>query len=175
MMRKEDCFFLGRILKKYSFKGEIIVGIPSDFSFEMFEDLDTIFLEIGNRILPFCVEKISNYKDGIRLVLEKIKNEKDADLLVGKKVFLPWSFLPQRNENQFYYQEIIDFNIVDLNEGFVGKVIAVNESNRQHLFEVKNEHKKKTILIPIVEKLILKVDKTEKKITVKLPKGLLDL
>ena len=61
MLKKEDCFYLGTIVKKYSFKGELIVKTDAD-NLEDFISLSTVFIEINNALIPFFVDKCSIHK-----------------------------------------------------------------------------------------------------------------
>jgi len=172
-MKKEDCFFLGRVVKKYSFKGELLIKLDTDEP-KLYEHLDALFLQVRRSLIPFIVEKSSLHKSNLlRVQLDDVNSEEDADRLLKSEVYLPLSALPKLEGNKFYYHEIIGFKLIDENFGEVGEIICVNDSTSQHLFVVK--HNEKEVLIPMHDEIIKKVDRSKKEIFAKTPNGLIEL
>ena len=54
-MKKEDCFYLGKIVKKYSFKGELILRLDTDEP-EIYENLNAVFIDMGKTLVPYFIE-----------------------------------------------------------------------------------------------------------------------
>jgi len=172
-MQKEDCFYLGKIVKKYSFKGELLAKLDTDQP-DLYEDLDAVFVQLGRDFLPFFIEKSSLHKsDLLRIKFEDVDTEDDADQLLKCELYLPLAALPKLEGNKFYYHEIIGFTIEDAAFGTVGTITGVNDTTSQPLFEI--ERGAIEILIPINDEIIQKVDRAAKTIHIEAPEGLIDL
>ena len=172
-MKKDDCFYLGKIVKKYSFKGELLIKLDTDQP-ELYEELDALFLDINNNLIPYFIESSQLHKSNLlRVQFEDVETEADAEALIKTEVFLPLEFLPKLEGNKFYFHEIIGFKMMDENYGFVGEITGVNDSTSQSLFEVENQGRE--ILIPMNDEFIVRVERDTKTIVVNTPEGLIDL
>ncbi len=161
-MRKEECFYLGKIAKKFSFKGEVLIYLDTDEP-EQYEELESVF-----------IENSSIHKgDFLRVKFEDIDSEQDADELIGSHIYLPLSMLPKLEGNKFYFHEVIGFDVVDKRLGNIGKIVSINDSTSQPLFEILFNEKE--ILIPMIDHFIIEVNRKEKKIILNTTEGLVDL
>ena len=173
IMQKEECFYLGKIVKKYSFKGEVLAKLDTDQP-ELYENLDAIFLDLRNNLVPFFIESSQLHKSELlRIKFEDVNSEHDADSLLKCDMYLPLELLPKLDEDKFYYHEIIGFTVQDIRFGEVGIIKGINDSTAQALFEIDRNGTE--ILIPMNDEFITKVDKPNKIITVNTPEGLIDL
>ncbi|MCB0461363.1 MAG: ribosome maturation factor RimM [Flavobacteriaceae bacterium] len=172
-MKKEDCFYLGKIVSKYSFKGELLAKLDTDQP-ELYEHLDAIFIQVRNNLIPFFIEKSQLHKsDLLRVKFEDVDSEADADALIKSELYLPLEFLPKLEGNKFYFHEVIGFKITDKTFGEVGIIKGVNDSTAQALFEVDRDGTE--ILIPMNDEFIVEVNRETKTIIVETPEGLIDL
>lgn len=172
-MKKEDCFYLGKIVKKYSFKGEVLAKLDTDQP-EIYENLDAIFLELRNNLVPFFVESSQLHKSTLlRIKFEDVNAEADADAIMKSGLYLPLDLLPKLEGDKFYFHEVIGFTIKDQNFGEIGILKGINDSTAQALFEIDRDGIE--VLIPMNDEFIVKVDRKNKTILVKTPEGLIDL
>ena len=172
-MRKEDCFFLGTVVAKYSFKGEVLIKLDTDDP-EAYLSLQSFLLENESHLIPYFTTKVQLHKcQLLRVSVEGIESEKQADIMIGKSVYLPLDQLPKLADDQFYFHEIIGFEVIDPLQGPIGTITGVNDASSQVLLEV--EYKKRQILIPLVDELIQQVDKKQKQLYLSIPEGLLYL
>ncbi len=172
-MKKEDCFYLGKIVKKYSFKGELLIKLDTDEP-ELYESLDSMLIDLRGSLVPFFVESSQLHKSELlRVKFEDVNSEADADSLIKSDIYLPLSFLPKLADDKFYFHEIIGFTVEDVKFGTVGIVKSINDTTAQALFEIDRNGVE--ILIPMNDAFIKKVDKKKQIITVDTPDGLIDL
>lgn len=172
-MTIEDCFYLGKVVRKYSFKGELLIKLDTDQP-EIYKNLDAVFIFVGNSLIPFFIERSQLHKsDLLRVKFEEISTEEDAIALLKSDVYLPLELLPKLEGNKFYFHEVIGFIIKDVNFGNVGIVKGINDTTSQALFEIDRDGVE--ILIPINDEFIKEVDRKNKTIVVETPQGLIDL
>ncbi|TDQ22721.1 16S rRNA processing protein RimM [Tenacibaculum caenipelagi] len=173
MMQKENCFYLGKIVKKHSFKGEVIIKLDTDEP-NLYENLESVFVDLGNNLVPFFIEKSSLSKGTMfRVKFEDVDSEADAEAIIRAGVYLPLDLLPKLSGNKFYYHEVIGFTVVDASFGTVGTIMSINDSSAQPLFEIDREGKE--IFIPMIDDFIKKVDRENQTIVVDTPEGLIEL
>jgi len=172
-MQKKDCFYLGKIVRKHSFRGEVVIKLDTDEP-DLYANLNAVFVDLGKNFLPFFIEKSLLQKGNqLRVKFEDVSTEADAEAILKADVYLPLDLLPKLTGNKFYYHEVIGFTIEDVNFGKVGIISGINDSTAQPLFEVKNGSTE--LLIPMIDAFIKKVDRTNKTITVETPEGLIEM
>jgi 16S rRNA processing protein RimM len=172
-MRKEDCFYLGKIAKKFSFKGEVLIYLDTDEP-ELYENMESVFVEFNKNLVPFFIENSSLHKnDFLRVQFEDVDTEEEADSILNCDVYLPLSMLPKLEGNKFYFHEVIGFEIEDKRLGVFGKIVSINDTTAQPLFEVLNGEVE--MLIPMIDQFLVKIDRENKKVVMDLPEGLVEM
>ncbi|MEO8934991.1 MAG: ribosome maturation factor RimM [Xanthomarina sp.] len=172
-MEKKDCFYLGQIVAKYSFKGELLIKLDTDEP-DLYENLDAVFIDLRGNLVPFFVESSQLHKSELlRVRFEDVDTEADADALVKCDAYLPLELLPKLEGNKFYFHEVIGFKVEDINYGAVGTIVSINDTTAQALFEIDRDGVE--ILIPVNDAFINKLDRVNKTLFVETPDGLIDL
>ena len=171
-MKKNDCFFFGKVTKTHGLKGEMTIKLdvanPADF-----KDLRYLLIEERGSLIPYFIESQKITGDKMFVQLQDVKKMEQAIVFLGKAVFLPNELMPQLEEDEFYYNEIIGFKLIDETIGEIGAISDVLEYPTQAVIQVMKDGKE--ILIPIHDDIIQKVDKKAKTLTVNTPEGLIDM
>lgn len=172
-MKLDDCFELGYIVRTHGVKGQVIALFDVDYP-EDYEELESVFLLIGGKLIPFFIERIEPQANAKFIIkFEDLNTLPEAEKLKSAALYLPLSELPELDENQFYYHDIVGYTIVDEVSGELGTVTEVVEMPHHDLISMRYQNQ--DILIPIADEIVLRTDKAEKKMYVKLPEGLIEV
>lgn len=171
-MKIEDSFYIGYITKTKGLKGEVQVY----FEFNEFDDLelDSVFLEINNKLVPFFTSsyKLQANKTGY-FYFEDIDTIEKAEKLVRKKIYLPNSKKPERDEEDFFYTDLKGYLVHDKNHGELGEVVEVHEYPQQFIAVVP--YKFTEIMFPLNDEIIEEIDEENGILKVNLPDGLIEV
>ncbi len=173
-MNLDDLFYLGKITKTVGYKGEIAIYMDVDQPDNYF-DLKSVVVKTRNSLVPFFFEWLQFRKDHhFKAKFQGVNTEEQAQSIVDSELYLPLNQLPPLEGNKFYFHEIIEFKVVDIKDGELGKIQRVIDLPTNPLFEVLSDDGVE-ILVPMNDNVIKKVDRVNRTIEVELPEGLLDL
>ncbi len=172
-MNKDSCFQLGYIAKVHGLHGEMVAVLDVDFP-EDYENIEHVFVAQNSRLVPYFLDHFVLQPNHRALTkFEGFDTVDEAASLVGSALYLPIQDLPELQEDQYYFHELIGFNVHDEVHGELGEVKHIYDLQTQDLIGL--EYKGREVLIPIQDGIILKVDKTEKQVFCHLPEGLLEI
>lgn len=160
---------IGKVVNVVGLKGELKVYNYSD-GIDIYERTPMIFLE--NELIS--IENVRVQKNMVILKLAGIDNRDNAEAVRGKEIYITEDDLPELPKGQFYIRDLIGMTVVEDDGNVLGSVTDVIQNTAQDIFEVEREDGRK-VLIPKVDQFVLDIDGEERKITVKLIEGLLDL
>jgi 16S rRNA processing protein RimM len=167
-----DCYHLGYVIKPHGVKGEIQLMLDVDNP-AYYKKLESVFLEINQKLVPFFISNIQISNSFAIIKFEDIDSFDQADELVSAQAYLPLQLLPPLKEGQFYYHQVIGYQVKDENLGILGEVEDIVSLPQHEIFTFR--HQGKEVLAPLNDLVIKKVDHTNKVLEVSLPEGLLEL
>ena len=171
-MTIETCYKIGFIMKPHGLKGQVTISLDPDAPGD-FEGIDTVFVELKEKLLPFFIESMSVKGTKAFLKLEGVDNPEDAQQISKSSLYLPRSTRPKSGRGEFYDDEVIGFEVVDSSAGALGRIREIVAAGPNKLLSV--HYNEKEVLIPLNSPFIDGVNKSRKKITVTLPDGFLEI
>ncbi len=172
-MTKEETFNLGYISKTRGLNGEVVAFLDVDYP-EEYSELELMFIEIDQTLVPFFIEDIKITNSGFtNFKLEDIETNEQAKELIKCGIYLPNQFLAKLEEDQFYYHEIVGYQLIDNASEQTATIKQVVEYPNNKLLEVN--YNNNDILIPFNDDFIVSIDKENKQLIMNIPEGLFDL
>lgn len=170
-MTKEECYYLGRITKPFGVKGQVVMFLDVDAP-EEYAELDSVLVEQKGSLIPYFIKDLNLNGNKAIVEFEDLTAE-ESTALVGRELYLPLALLPELTGNKFYYHEVKGFRMIDETYGDIGQLKEILDYPAQALFQIMNGETE--ILIPVIDQVIVKVDRESKTIYIKAPAGLIDL
>lgn len=168
--------FLSELLKDRIAIGQIVNthGLHGEVKLYPYTNQKTVLMNLSEVLLydqkkkKYLLAKVKSVRKGSKTYLVKfegIESIEDAEKLKGYKVYVMLSELPKPGKNEYYFYEVMGCEVVLENGENLGKVIDIIETGANDVIVVKKG--KKETLIPMIKRYVVKLDKKEKKITVK--------
>ena len=171
-MTYRNDILLGRIIKVSGFEGAVTVKLERLFS-EKLPNMESVFLEIEGRPVPFFISDVDySGADILRLKFDGYNSSGKVAEFIGCRLFLtsPETFNNKIEE----INSLVGYKVVTSENITIGAINEVIQNPGQWLLSVISDSDK-TILIPLHEDFIVKIDNAKKLLIMELPEGLTDI
>ena len=161
MIKREEVYKIGMFNKPHGIHGELSFTFTDDVFDRM--EAEYLICLLDGIFVPFFLEEYRFRSDSTALVkLEEVDTRRGylrgrhaEDLGMGD---LTWDYF-------------IGFRIEDASHGDLGEVVEVDTATINTLFVV--DHQGEELLIPAQEDFIVDIDRENRRITMRLPEGLM--
>lgn len=105
----------------------------------------------------------------IVILFNEIDTLEKAKAINGYKIKIRRDILPEVDENNFYINDILGFEIYE-NDEMIGSIVNTIETSAHNILVIENDEKE--IMIPLVDNFVKEIDFNNKKIYVELIEGM---
>jgi len=162
-------FEIGTIVNTHGINGEVRV-IPSTFDERRFELLDEIDAVINGVPSVLHIEHVWYHKRFVILKFKGINDMTAAERLKTAVIRIPEEKALPLGPDEYYLRDLYGMTVVTEDGAVLGELISVIETGANDVYVVSCEGSE--ILIPAIKQCILDVDLSEKKMTVRLLRGM---
>ena len=144
---------IGRVLKPWSYRGELKIEILSDFP-ERFASLRTVY--VGDDAKPFSVERVRLHGKSALLKLQGIDSTEAGNKLRDQLVQVPTDEAVPLPEGQYYLYQLVGLKVKTTSGEPLGEVVEIlDTAGANDVYVVRDG--KREILIPAIEPVVKEI------------------
>ncbi|MFW2364988.1 MAG: ribosome maturation factor RimM [Desulforhopalus sp.] len=169
---EEEYILLGKIAKAHGLKGEVKVFSYSGHP-ENIGTYGELVLVDGSGTLSTPLAVLRSRVQGKMAIvqLESVNSRNEAESIEGRGVLLSKVFLPDADDDEYYWHQYEGKLVVHINSTVIGRIEALFNNGAHDVLVVESGGQE--ILIPVTKEIVVKED--EEKLVVDPPPGLLEL
>lgn len=180
MITREELIEIGIYNKPHGIGGEI--SATFDYDSNLIADLNCLISNINGIYVPFFIDDMrAKNNSTVLLKIDGIDNEKDAKLLVNKKIYAQKSLFKElcdeiqydENSEELPLDYFIGFTLKNDDGEIIGTITDVDCTTENYLFII--EQGENNLLIPAADDLIMEMDIKERILIMSIPEGLLHI
>lgn len=155
---------IGVVRKPHGVKGGLKVTL-FNIDLEMLLQMEQLFVKTGNNWKQIKLKNVQGYDDYAILHFDEITDRTEADLYREHQLYADREELPDPEEDEFYFEDLIDCEVFDEHNISKGVVTEVLTPGSHDILVVSLEQEE--LMIPLVEEWIVSIDIHTKQIVVR--------
>lgn len=164
-MEKKDLIIIGRIIREWGIKGELLV-LPLTYDPKRFKELKDIYIEKNLSLEQKEILEVKPYRENILLKIKECDTPEKAKKYRGAYIKIQRSKSPELPKDTYYYYDIIGMDVYTINGEHLGKIDSIMRAGECDVYTIKGD--KKEYLIPAIKDVIKEINLKSKRMTVEL-------
>lgn len=173
MTNTDNLFKVGTIVNTHGIRGEVKIMAITDFPENRFKKGVELQIETKQGLVPMTVQSSRLHKNMWLVLFEGITNINEIEKYRTDDIYVASDERQELEDDEYYYDEIIDSRVVDLTGNVIGIVSEIMTTGANDVWVVKREGQPDA-LIPMIDDVVKSVDVDNKLITIDALEGLLD-
>ena len=169
----EEYLEVGQIVGTHGVKGTLKVKPLTD-DIKRFSKLKEVYMTINSELVGFAIEEVRYNKNMVLLTLHNIDTISKAENYRGFYLKIMRADSIKLPKDSYFIIDLIGLLVYnEENDELMGKIEDIYNTGSNDIYVVRNESTGKQILLPAIKDVVRKIDIENKKIIVKLLKGLI--
>ena len=164
-MPNDGLVIIGRVQKPFGIRGEVTIQAFTE-TFHAFEKSE--WLEIKDT--KMIIEQIRIHKGSVLVLFEGIRTPEQAAAYKGQLVRTLKDNLPPKEEDEYFYFELIGLDVYTMSGQYLGKVTDVMATGANDVLTVRGDYGE--ILLPFIDQVVIETDLVSKRMLVDPLEGL---
>lgn len=163
MITTDQVIYIGKITRTHGKRGEVQCLMDNEY----WDNADATFLilSINNILVPFrVIDWRGKGSDSLIFQLDRFNDEQEAQQIVGYQAYMLKADISNEDELLPTWQSLVGYQVLDTDQGMLGKVITVDETTINTLITLEDDR-----LIPLHEDFIINIAPESKQLTICLP------
>ena len=169
----ENWFEIGIIVKPQGLTGEIRV-LPTTDDPERFALLDEVHVRNALGVTVYKLNSVRYHKGLVLLKLAGISDRNAAEKLVGGVLIIHPDKAVALDADEYFIRDLIGLAVETEDGVFLGEIADVFSTGANDVYVVRDTDEK-SFMIPAIKDVVLAVSIPDRKLTVRLIEGLLEL
>lgn len=164
-MTGNDIVILGRLADPYGIRGWLKLHPFGDDPLD-WDEIPVWWISKDGESWRECgLKGLKVHGNGVVVLLEGIDDRTAAEAMKGVLVGAPRDALPETDEDEFYWADLIGLDVINTAEERLGKVVGLLETGAHDVLRVVGDDEVERLL-PFVAAVVLTVDKEARLIRV---------
>jgi 16S rRNA processing protein RimM len=163
---------VGQLVNTHGIKGEL-KAVPLTDDPQRFLDLEWVYIDKKGTLEKYFINNVKFFKNLVILKFKGVDDMDAAEKLKGYYLKIDRENAVKLPEDSFFIADIIGMQVYDESNELLGELTDVIQTGSNDVYIVKNKAGKE-ILIPALKSVVQEISIDNGRISVILPKGLLD-
>ncbi|WP_343192021.1 ribosome maturation factor RimM [Buchnera aphidicola (Formosaphis micheliae)] len=115
-----------------------------------------LLINYNYKWITLNIENKKYHKNFILIKIKNIDDQNQAKKLTNSYIVIEKNMLPKLKSNEYYWNDIINCNVISINNDYIGKVIKIIQTGSNDILIIKQKKTKKEILIPFLYQSVIK-------------------